>query len=246
MIRSTLFVIASVSICHAQQMQSIFHWENAHWGLAFEDTNLTAQVKETIRNDIEHVFSWIPTTNVAVVAGTVEYGIHRNPLLGVPTEKEYIPSEINLSTYKTQNTTNYFTVSLLGSSNYLAKIALTNAHPGLVEGMSNFLVQVALKTSSNTTDAVFTELFWSLEENRKMVLADWGDRNCQQQKELYLDVHYYFPSLLDFQILEYKTGVPVLICSMRKTPNNDLTAFRLGDVSVFVSNQCFFADWQFP
>jgi hypothetical protein len=246
MIRITLLVIVSVSLCHAQQIQNTFQWENSRWGLAFEDTNLTEQVKDIIRSDIEHIFSWIPTTNVAVFANTVEYGIHRNPLLGVPTEKEYIPDGIHFATYETQGTTNYFKVSVLGSSNYLAKIALTNAHPNMLENMSNFLAQVALKTSTNTTDAAFTELFWSLEENRRMVSADWGDRNCQQQKEVYLDVHYYFPSLLDFQMCEYNTGMPVLVCAMRKTPKNDPSVFRLADVLTFASNQWYFADWKFP
>lgn len=228
-----LFIGINIS-CHAQHV--VFQWGNTPWGLVFEDTNLVSQVKDIIGKDVEYIFSSIHPTNATLNAGNIHY--HQSGVILFP--EKFYPSG-----YQMTNSMNCFLIGTSVSSNYLAKIALTNSHPQMVGSLSNFLTQISAKTSSNTTDSAFTDMRWSLEKNAKMSMDDWGERNIKGQKEESLDVIYRFPSLLDFKVIE-ETGGSVLVCAMRSvSPKSNPEKIELGDIFVFASNQWYFADWQF-
>ena len=231
-----LIVLGMAFLCSAQQNPLPFTWLGSTWGLSFEDTTLSPQIQEVVRKDVEHLFAQIHTNNAVIELGNIQYH---------PSGNIFFPDKLYLSAYKTVNATNTFTIEPEVSSNYLEKITLTNAHPTMIAGLSNFLAQVSACSSGNTTDTDFTNLLWSLEKDAQMTVQDWGERSIQGHKEGSLDVTYGFPSLLDLSVID-QSDRTFIICALRYAlPKDNPTQPRFGDILIYVNNQWYFADWQF-
>lgn len=134
-----LLVSASTSYSQVPDLSWTFQWETNTYGLLFEDTNLTAMVKGAIRDDVQGVLAYNPTTNAffhSLTASDPQYGIYAGRMT---LDDAATPSEFP-SLYKVLGGTNYFAVANSSSSNYTAKIVLTNQQQVAIGGLSNFLV----------------------------------------------------------------------------------------------------------
>ncbi|MEI7901200.1 MAG: hypothetical protein WCK89_13185 [bacterium] len=149
---------------NAQTTALPFQWQDQTLWVDFEQTNLAASVRQTIRDDIAHSMSLIPVTNVTfavLTTGDQFYGRYT----GAATISDKTP--INychgiFDYYTTMAGTNYFQIDVRACSNYLAAISLTNQYASAISSFSNFLNQVRTGFSvTNMTLAQKRALFWN-------------------------------------------------------------------------------------
>ena len=116
-----------------------FQWHDQTMGLQFEVTNLTANVKRAIRDDVAYSLSLIPTTNVVfeVYPPThPDYGKHTGFAHFSSARINYC--EGVLFFYKTVGGNVYWEIDTDASTEYLAAIALTNQHSTAMASFTNF------------------------------------------------------------------------------------------------------------
>jgi hypothetical protein len=135
----TIFLLGASCAC-AQTTNLTFQWHGQTMGLEFETTNLTASVKNAIRDDIAYSMSLIAASNV-----TFEVSAPNTNHTGVvsfhyKTPINYLEGE--LCFYKTIGGNVWWQIDSETCSKYLAAIALTNQHAVAVNSFSNFYHQV--------------------------------------------------------------------------------------------------------
>lgn len=177
-----------------------FQWGEERFGLLFEDTNLTTSAKAAIRDDIQLVYSYNPSTNVT-------YRVYQNgdSKFGQYTGKMCLsgrwvcPQRLNSWDYKIYGGTNYFCVTPEDSARYLLKIALTNQFYTQVVGLSNFLYTVKTMTTNNITQTTFAQMFWIHDSGRCAQVADMGSsENINANIQFWASGTYYLSSLLQY------------------------------------------------
>ena len=62
--KTVIFILLGASCAYAQTTNLTFQWHGQTMGLEFETTNLTASVKNAIRDDVAYALSLIAASNV--------------------------------------------------------------------------------------------------------------------------------------------------------------------------------------
>ncbi len=194
-----LLVSASTSYSQVPDLSWTFQWETNTYGLLFEDTNLTAMVKGAIRDDVQGVLAYNPTTNAffhSLTASDPQYNIYAGRMT---LDDAATHSEFPLSLYKVLGGTNYFAVTISSSSNYTAKIVLTNQQQVAISGLSNFLVTAQNMTTSNTTIQAFQQKWWHPLQERIYTPEDVDADAIAKHINAFGGLYYYYPSVLSFE-----------------------------------------------
>jgi len=135
-------IILGTSHGYAQTTNLTFQWHGQTMGLAFEATNLTASVKQAIRDDIAYSMSLIPVTNAVF-----EVYPPNHPDSAQHTGfARFSSARINycegvLFFYKTIGTNICWQIDTDTSTEYLAAIAITNQHAKAVAAFTNYFNQ---------------------------------------------------------------------------------------------------------
>ncbi len=192
-----LLLLVFPAVLTAGSSGDSFRWGNELCGLIFDDTNLTAEAKVVISDDIGLIFSRIPT-NIPTYAITndVRYTGGLDGINGLL----YYPRGFRFGTYKTIGTTNFYYVREAVSSKYLEAVALTNRHQIAVAAAPVFLAQLENMSPGVTTTNTYVQYFWSMREERVFTLADfernpeWISEGIATAKEKF----FFRPSILAF------------------------------------------------
>jgi hypothetical protein len=180
-----------------------FQCDNARYGLLFESANLTADVKTSIRDDVQNVFSCNSSAGAtfhALSAGEPKYGIYTG---WMSFSEGKIPNGFPLFFYKVFNGTNYFIVDAVSSDDYATKIALTNQQCIAINSLSNFLYTVQNMTTNSTTVASFKQKWWNpLKED--VYDPQEPDAAIVKYISMYGELHYFYPSILSFENVTYE------------------------------------------
>ena len=217
----SLLVSASVSYSQLPDLSWTFQWETNSYGLLFEDTNLTALVKASIRDDVQGVLAYNPATNAffhSMTASDPQYGVYAGRMT---LDDATMPSDFPLSLYKVFGGTNYFAVAISSSSNYTAKIALTNQQQVAISGLSNFLFTVENMTSSNTTIQAFQQKWWHPLQERIYTPEDVDADSIAKHIDAFGCLYYYYPSVLSFEFRS-ENGKTWLGCKVWTRKKSDL------------------------
>ena len=212
---------ASVSHAQAPDLSWTFRWETNTHGLLFEDTNLTAMVKVAMRDDVQGVLAYNSTTNAvfhSLTASDPQYGVYSGRMT---LDDATTPSDFPLSLYKVLGGTNYFAVAISSSSNYMAKIALTNQQQFAISGLSNFLVTAQNMTSSNTTIQAFQQKWWHPLQERIYTPEDVDADTITKHIDAFGGLYYYYPSVLSFEFRS-ENGKTWLGCKVWTRKKGDL------------------------
>ena len=133
-------ILLGASCAYTQTTNLTFQWHGQTMGLDFKETNLTASVKNAIRDDIAYSLSLIAVSNV-----TFELSAPNTNHTGVVSIHYQTPidyCEGVLCFYKTIGGNVWWQIDSETCSNYLAAITLTNQHAVAVNSFSNFHHQV--------------------------------------------------------------------------------------------------------
>jgi hypothetical protein len=167
----------------------------------FEDSNLAASVKASIRDDIQLVYSHNPSSNAeyrVYQSGDAQFGHY---LGNMHLDGNWIcPAGLNSWNYVSLGGINYFCVTKEISDRYIQSIALTNQFHNQVASLSNFLHAAKTMTTNSITPAGFARLFWIHEAERAAQAADMGTpENINTNIHLWSSGTYYHPSILQFR-----------------------------------------------
>ncbi len=198
----SITVNAQFPACH-------FQWGDETCGLTFDDTNLTAEVKAVIRDDVGLIFSRIPTNvSTYIITNDVRYTAGLTGINGLL----YYPENFAFGTYKNINGFRCFDIETDVSSKYLEAIALTNRHKVAVATVPTFLTQLESMRPGITTTNAYVHCFWMMKEERVFTLTDFG-RHPEWITEgiaTAKDKFFFRPSILDFS--ERTAGENVYLC----------------------------------
>jgi hypothetical protein len=173
----SLLMFAPILFLSAQDLSWTFQWDNVTHGLLFEDTNLTVSAKAAIRDDIQLILSYNPSSNVIyyVFPSTSSYYGQFTGRMTIEHNR-LTPPDFSFSLYDVYGGTNYFMINEKMCINYLAKIALTNQYVMAMNNCSNFLYMLSTVTTNNMSHAEYLETAWSISSDRMPTLADIDER----------------------------------------------------------------------
>ena len=171
----TIAVILATCFAGGITQAQDWSWTFQRWGdtcgLLFEATNLTASVKAAIRDDIAYAYTFSSTNNLFTRVYTPNDS-------GYGTFVGFDGLQGNKGTtssggwdYKLHNGNRYFYVKESLSTNYLAKIALTNQHQAAIGSLSNFLATVNSITTNNLNAAEYVQMWWSMRQKKPLSLT---------------------------------------------------------------------------
>ncbi len=232
-----VFLLLSSLLIYAQPATFNFQWGEQTCGLLFDDINLTAQVKGVIQDDIELIFSRVPS-NIATFA--ITNNVHYTGGLDGIDGRLYYPRGFRFGTYKTIGATNYYYVRATVSTNYIAAIDLTNRYASAVQSFSPFLSRLEQINLGNITTNEYVQLFWEMREGRVSTLLDfdgeqgWITEGIAKAKEWF----FFRPSILAFS--ERTVGQHTYLCVASYSVNRT-------DHSKYQDGACVYAQgaWRF-
>ena len=209
MMTLTFTTILAGGITQAQDWSWTFQRWGDTCGLLFEATNLTTSVKGAIRDDVAKAYAAVTSSNnlstTVYAPNEPEYGrfVGHDSLEG----EEGMPRDLSGWDYKLHNGNRYFFVKESLSTNYLAKIALTNQHQAAIGSLSNFLATANSTTTNNLNVAEYVQMWWSMEQKKPLSLTF----------SMYKDEVLFFPSeeevrkFCDYFNGRYEVIVPTIL-----------------------------------
>ena len=222
--KNAIVIIAGVMAITCAQSQTAgltFQWHGQTMGIDFELTNLTADVKGAIRDDVAHALSLIPSTNVtfeALTPTSSNYGKYA----GFVTFSHATP--INycggvLCYYKNSGGQPLLLLAPETCAKYAAAVTLTNQYVAAMVALFNRLQQaMAGYNVSAMTLAEKRNFFWNPPLMEKIETME-GDRFEQFLNDSIPDVNdpihgvWPFPSILRFKMSSelIKGGNPAML-----------------------------------
>jgi hypothetical protein len=229
--KHTLVSLCAVFIVAFAQAQTLppdlswtFQWENASYGLVFENTNLTTSVRSAIRDDIQQVYSYNPSSNIAYriyqPEDTDKYGKYTGHMH--LRENWTCPSGLSGWDYKIYGGINYFFIGAEVSANYIAKIALTNQYHTEIANLSNFLHTVNNLTTNNITLTAFQQMWWSLATDTVYFPEEPNPDHWATLLRETSEMRFPYPSILAFEERTDIQGNPLLILSIKTVKKDSL------------------------
>lgn len=241
-VTTVAFLVFIAALATAQDLSWTFKWGDGRSGLVFEQNNLASNVKETIRADVELIYSYIPVTNAVFYVypdGHIQYGKYTGRV-SIKNLTSAYPKAFDAIAYKIFNTTNYFCMTKETSEAYVERMALTNTlGASAFVDMTNFLNNAENMNPATTTTGTFLEMWWSLGNNSTLPMDE--DDSPQAIMAAITDqggYFYHLPSILDFQTINHD-NTDYVVCTIRMRKKNDMTK---GDTAtlIFISNKWYF------
>lgn len=181
-------------------------------------------VKVAIRDDVQEILAYNPTTNAvfrSLTASDPQYGVYAGRMT---LDDATTPSDFPLSLYKVFGGTNYFAIEISSSSNYIAKISLTNQQQAAISGLSNFLSTAQNMTPSNTTIQAFQLKWWHPLQERIYTPEDVEADSIAKHIDVFGGLYYYYPSMLSFEF-KSENGKTWLGCKVWTRKKNNLKKY---------------------
>ena len=222
--KKVIAIVAGVMAITCVQSQVIgltFQWHGQTLGIDFELTNLTADVKGAIRDDVAYALSLIPATNVtfeALTSTSSNYGKYAGFVrFSHATPINYCGGV--LCYYKNGGGQTVFQLDPEACANYAAAVALTNQYASAMIALSNRLQQAMVGYNvAAMTLAEKRNFFWNPPLMEKIETME-GDRFEQFLNDSISDVNdpihgvWPFPSILRFKVSSelIKGGNPAML-----------------------------------